>query len=166
MKSKLTDLQVQLLSQAAANDDGMVDMPAEGKSAVLGLIKRGLMMSIPQGDGPSRLLIMAAGYGAIGAEPPGAELDEIGQSTTPDPKEDAGDVELPELPPAKSKLALLVDLLKRPEGATIEQMTKATGWQPHSVRGAISGGIKKGLGHSVVSEKADGVRVYRITAEA
>ena len=63
-----------------------------------------------------------------------------------------------------TKQALLVDLLRRKEGATITEAVKATGWQPHSVRGAISGNLKKKLGLAVVSDKVDGRgRVYRIT---
>jgi hypothetical protein len=63
-----------------------------------------------------------------------------------------------------TKQALLVDLLRRKEGATIAEAVKATGWQPHSVRGAISGSLKKKLGLAVVSDKVEGRgRVYRIT---
>ncbi len=62
-----------------------------------------------------------------------------------------------------TKQALLVGMLQRPDGATIEQMTAKTGWQPHSVRGAISGALKTMLGLAVSSEKVDGRgRVYRI----
>jgi hypothetical protein len=65
-----------------------------------------------------------------------------------------------------SKQALLVDLLQRKEGATIAEAVKATGWQPHSVRGAISGTLKKKLGFAVTSEKVeDRGRVYRIAAK-
>ena len=54
-------------------------------------------------------------------------------------------------------------MLRRPKGATIEQMTAKTGWQAHSVRGAISGALKKKLGLSVTSETVEGRgRVYRI----
>ncbi len=54
-------------------------------------------------------------------------------------------------------------MLQRPDGATIDQIVKATGWQRHTVRGAIAGALKKKLGLSVTSEKAeDGPRVYRI----
>lgn len=62
----------------------------------------------------------------------------------------------------KGKLGALVALLLRPEGATLEAMQAATGWQAHSVRGAIAGSIKKKLGFDVASEKAEGGRVYRI----
>ena len=62
-----------------------------------------------------------------------------------------------------TKQALLVGMLQRPDGATIEQMTAKTGWQPHSVRGAISGTLKKKLGLAVTSMKVeDRGRVYRI----
>ena len=65
-----------------------------------------------------------------------------------------------------SKIQTLMALLERPEGATIEQLSQATGWQPHSVRGAISGTLKKKHKFSVTSEKVDGMRVYRIGASA
>lgn len=62
-----------------------------------------------------------------------------------------------------SKLAKVVEMLRRPEGATIEQIVKATEWQRHSVRGAIAGAIKKKLGLAVTTEKPEGGdRVYRI----
>ena len=67
--------------------------------------------------------------------------------------------------PAKTKIASVVELLRRPEGASLEVMMCATGWQAHSVRGALAGSIKKRLGLAVISEKADGLRVYRIAPE-
>jgi hypothetical protein len=66
----------------------------------------------------------------------------------------------------KGKIASLVVLLRREEGADIKAMMEATGWQAHSVRGALSGAIKKGLGLTVVSEKIDAERRYRIAPEA
>lgn len=60
-----------------------------------------------------------------------------------------------------SKLDTLEKLLKRKSGTTITEMTKATEWQNHSVRGAMAGAMKK-RGHSIVSEKIDGTRRYRI----
>jgi hypothetical protein len=63
----------------------------------------------------------------------------------------------------KTKLAKLEGMLRRSEGATIAQIAKALDWQLHSVRGAISGSLKKKQGLTVVAEKAaDGERVYRI----
>ena len=64
---------------------------------------------------------------------------------------------------ANSKQAKLIEMLKRREGATIEEIVKAFDWQAHTVRGAIAGALKKKLGLNVISEKEDGRgRVYRI----
>ena len=52
-------------------------------------------------------------------------------------------------PRAGTKQALMIELLKRPEGATVEQIAAATGWQHHTIRGAISGALKKKLGLTV-----------------
>ena len=62
------------------------------------------------------------------------------------------------------KLGMLVGLLRREADATLADMTAATGWQAHSVRGALAGSLKKKLGLPIISEKAEGVRVYRIAA--
>ena len=62
-----------------------------------------------------------------------------------------------------TKLAALVVALRRPQGATSLQLMLATGWQPHSVRGAISGMLRKKLGLNVVLAHNDtGERVYRV----
>lgn len=64
---------------------------------------------------------------------------------------------------AKTKLGQLEGMLRRTEGATIGQIAKALDWQLHSVRGAISGSLKRKQGLTVVVEKvADRDRVYRI----
>ena len=60
-----------------------------------------------------------------------------------------------------SKLDTIEKLLKRKQGASIAEMVKATGWQQHSVRGAMAGSLKK-RGHTISSEKLDGTRRYRI----
>lgn len=63
-----------------------------------------------------------------------------------------------------TKLVLLLDLLQRKRGATIAEAAKATGWQAHSVRGAISGAFKNKLGLTVVTDQMEGRgRVYRIS---
>ena len=61
-----------------------------------------------------------------------------------------------------SKLGIVIGMLRSTKGATIEALSKATGWQTHSVRGAISGAIKTKRGLTVTSEKVDGVRTYHI----
>ena len=64
---------------------------------------------------------------------------------------------------AASKQAKLIEMLKRPDGATIPEVVEALGWQPHTVRGAIAGALKKKLGINVNSEKIDDRgRVYRV----
>jgi hypothetical protein len=60
-----------------------------------------------------------------------------------------------------------LDLLGRREGATIEELEGATGWQKHSVRGFLAGAVKKKLGLTLISEKPDaGPRRYRIPTTA
>ena len=61
-----------------------------------------------------------------------------------------------------TKLATILAMLRQPKGASIEDIAKAIGWQAHSVRGVISGSIKKKLGLAVASEKIDGRRRYRV----
>lgn len=61
-----------------------------------------------------------------------------------------------------SKIDTLVQMMRAKHGASIDQLSKATGWQNHSVRGAISGNIKKKLGLNVASAAVNGVRTYRI----
>ena len=64
---------------------------------------------------------------------------------------------------ARTKQQLCLDLLNRAEGATLEEMQAATGWQQHSVRGFLAGAVKKKLGFTLLSEKPDeGLRRYRI----
>jgi hypothetical protein len=61
-----------------------------------------------------------------------------------------------------SKTAKILDLLKRPGGVTLKELTRATGWQTHSVRGFLSRTIGKKLGTPVESfKKSDGERAYR-----
>ena len=80
-------------------------------------------------------------------------------STPPAVTAEAAEAQTPATP---SKLGQVIALLRRDQGATIADLTAVTGWQAHSVRGAIAGAIKKKLGLAVVSEKIQGVRTYRI----
>jgi hypothetical protein len=75
----------------------------------------------------------------------------------------AGGVRIPADPQRLSKLDQLVALLRRPDGASLSELADATGWQAHSIRGAIAGSLKR-KGHVVTSEKSDGIRRYRIEA--
>ena len=64
-----------------------------------------------------------------------------------------------------SKAAKVLDLLKRPDGATLAELMKATGWQAHSVRGFLSGAVGRKMGLNVTSAKAeDSERSYSVKA--
>lgn len=179
---KLTDTQLVILSAAAQRENrAVLPLPASlalnkgAAAAVLkSLVKRGLVTETPAGldnevwretkDGDRMtLVISAAGLEAIGVEPEEhPEPTTTKTKRTPRRKRTA--------PTATSgaarsgtKQALLVDLLKRKKGATVAEIGEATGWQPHSVRGAISGTVKKKLGLDVATETIEGRgRVYRV----
>lgn len=127
----------------------------------------------------------AEDHEATAAEPTENEPSvEGGEPAMPEPIEDApqadgatpatsepteaapADSTLPAKPPrANTKQARLIEMLKRPEGATIAEVVEALQWEPHTVRGAIAGALKKKLGLKVESEKVDAARgrAYRIT---
>lgn len=63
-----------------------------------------------------------------------------------------------------NKQSQLITLLKDPKGADIKMLMQATGWQAHSVRGFLSGTIKKKLSLNLISQKQDGLQIYRITS--
>ena len=63
-----------------------------------------------------------------------------------------------------SKKAQVIELLRRPEGATLQQLVEATGWQAHSVRGFLSGTLAKKMGHKITRRKRDdGAGAYFLT---
>jgi len=108
------------------------------------------------------LVATAAGLSAVGIEP----ANEVRAGTARDKK---NPVAKPPGNPkrAPTKLDLLIGALKSRNGVTIDQLMKITGWQAHSVRGAISGALKKRLGLKVLSEAVEGKgRTYRIEARA
>lgn len=76
----------------------------------------------------------------------------------------AGKITAPSAP-KPNKLDRLLAELARDDGATIDQLANATGWQKHSVRGAMAGTLKR-KGHHIASTKADGVRRYRLVPVA
>ena len=65
-----------------------------------------------------------------------------------------------------SKQDAVIAMLRRPEGATVDEVASATGWQRHTVRGVFSGTLKKKLGLSLASAKEERGRVYRIGSAA
>jgi Protein of unknown function (DUF3489) len=77
----------------------------------------------------------------------------------PDPEPEA-DAKRP------SKQDGVIAMLRRPEGATVDEVASATGWQRHTVRGVFSGTLKKKLGLTIASAKEERGRVYRINGSA
>ncbi len=190
---KLTDPQLVILSAAANREDrAVLPLPKSLKikgSAVTNTLealrKKGLFkeklasrdaIAWRQGkDGRRMMLVITdAGRQAIDGEPVGDPGKQPTRAKAQTKKPRGGTVQKPAASKSKSKQslpavrpgtkqALLIDLLKRKTGATIDEIIEATGWQAHSVRGAISGVLKKKLGLAVSSEKTDGRgRVYRI----
>ena len=155
---KLSPAQSLLLRTAARRPDGRVIPPdtLRGGARVkvlTSLLQRGWID--PTDDGH---VMTDAGYAAIGQKRP-MPPDHV------QPMDATDDFQLLEGIPVRpgTKLAALVVALRRPQGATNLQLTVATGWQPHSVRGAISGLLRKRLGLTVTQARnADGERVYRM----
>ena len=155
---KLSPAQNLLLRTAARRADGRVIPPdtlrGGARAKVLtALLQRGW---IEPADGGH--VLTDAGYAAIGQQRP-APPDDV------QPMDTIGDLQLLDGIPVRpgTKLAALVTTLRRPQGATGLQLMLATGWQPHTVRGAISGMLRKKLGLNVVLVLNDaGERVYRV----
>ena len=160
MNAKLTTTQAAILKAAAARPDGNIEpLPTNllggARTAVIdGLLARGL---IAESEGSH--LLTDAGYAAVGKRSPipkdVRKLDAPDALTRSEP--------IPHTLRPGTKLAAIIDAMRNPGGATIAQMMAGTGWQAHSVRGAISGMVRKRLGCEVITEKgADGQRAYRI----
>ena len=67
---------------------------------------------------------------------------------------------------SRSKQSCVVAMLRTPAGTTIDAIMKATGWQPHSVRGFLAGVVRKRLKLKLSSKKVDGKRVYQISSDS
>lgn len=166
MTPRLSQAQRALLATIATETDGAMDATPETKTTAAKLIKRGCLIVIPRQDAPNRLVITEAGRALVGAPD-----DPDGVATAPDAAQGAPGGPSVETPPPEvvvpaGKLARLTALLRRPEGATVDDLMTATGWQAHSVRGALSGALKRKQGLVIVSEKTETGRVYRIASGA
>ena len=124
----------------------------------------------PAGDGRSTDNDPAADSGADGGT--GSETDRIeapaGKPARPaDEPATAPGAAAPRRSREGTKQAQLIAMLRRAEGVTIAEIVAATAWQPHTVRGAFAGALKKRLGLTVTSEKdAQRGRVYRLPSES
>jgi len=177
---RLTDIQLVLLSTAAARDNGSLlpppdtlgDGPARIRKAVEQLIRRGLAAETefaPAGDvwrtdGEHMIgvIITDEGRAAIHVAPQ-AEVEALSRETEgPDV---AHAIEAPAAPlPARTKTAHVLTMLRRDEGATLADLVAATGWLSHTTRAALTGLRKKG--HAIERGKRDDVTVYHLKADA
>jgi hypothetical protein len=122
--------------------------------------------------GRMTLVATKAAFAALGidlrAEAEDAEADTADPAPTkvevkPDARPKTPKSTEPKVPRKNSKQAQLIAMLRRAKGATIDEVVKALEWQPHTVRGAIAGALKKKLGLDVTSEKDEKRgRIYRI----
>ena len=116
--------------------------------------------------GGARIKVLTSMHNAELIEPSAAE-PEVYVATATGLQAIGITVQAPRAKREGTKQAVLIELLTRAEGATLPQMTEATGWQVHTVRGAMAGALKKKLGLEITSEKQPGAdRIYRITNQA
>ena len=158
MTIQLTPTQQAILTHAHQHTEGKIAWFPENikggarQKVIDGLFKRTLITY----DGKD-WFVAAEGYEALGVPrkaPVSAQaIDEVIEAATA-AKPRTRD---------NSKQAQVIAMLKRPEGATIEQICEATQWQAHTVRGTLAGAFKKKLGLEITSTKeAGGQRVYRV----
>ena len=155
---KLSPAQCLLLRTAAHRADGRVMPPDTLRGGARVKVLTAMLQHgwIEPADGG--YVLTDAGYAAIGQKRPMLP-DDV------QPMDATDDLQLLEGIPIRpgTKLAALVMALRRPQGATNLQLMLATGWQPHTVRGAISGMLRKKLGLNVVlAHNESGERVYRV----
>ena len=181
--AEFNDTQLVLLTNAAQRDAGnMLPFPAslsDGGPRITKAIAELLRLELTRevetriadqvwrqnGDTRIGLVITDAGRFAIGVEP----LEQPGQQQIRAAcKQSSSASERPLTDPLPfrpgSKQALVVNMLSSDNGASIDDLVKATGWLPHTTRAAITGLRKRG--YAVLTEKRDGVSVYRVTITA
>ena len=190
----ITERQLDLITRAHCDAGGLIEplLALKGGAKlkmIASLAQRGL---IEQLDGQWRITGAAIAIIKGEAQPEDVLPAVKGAATSPTPLP-ADDPELeaavaaaeaswqqdqpdpaPKRGQGSSKQALVIQMLQRPEGATIAQISEATGWQAHTVRVTFAGALKKKLGLNIVSEKIEGPagtpgagqRLYRIAEEA
>lgn len=190
---RLNDLQLVMLASAATRGNGsLIPLPEScshdatriGK-AIASLLRRSLVEQKPVSDRTLAwrddeqdmigLFITQAGRDAIGAGhdeqtgDAGSSEHQAALSDTAPPGGAGGettDSTMPAAPSprAGSKIAAVIALLERKEGAVLDEMVDATGWQPHTTRAALTGLRKKG--HTIAKSKRGDLTCYRIAAQA
>jgi hypothetical protein len=191
--TKLSDTQLVILSAAAQREDrNVLPLPGSlrgGAAAkVVGvLLSRRLIAEtvtdsqtkadaalnrIWRNDEDGRAILLhitEAGLSAIGIEPDDANPAPAGATEAPsaeapqDAPAEADPAPKAHTPRTGTKQAKLIEMLRTEGGATIDEMVAETGWQAHTVRGAMSGALKKKLGLTITSEKVEGRgRIYQV----
>jgi len=191
--TQLSDTQALILSAAAQRPEHIAlplpeSLRGGAAAKVVGaMIAKGMLQEVDAdlrkgepvwretGDGHGVTLIATdAGLAAIGIESDDAHSAQAGADeaqwevpatdnptapeATPKPKA--------RTPREGTKQAKLIDMLRAPDGATVEEIASKLGWRFHTVRGALAGAIKKKLGLEVISEKVENRgRVYRLPAD-
>ncbi|HZZ22195.1 MAG TPA: DUF3489 domain-containing protein [Roseiarcus sp.] len=182
MSVKLTDAQLVMMSAAAQRKDRCLSAPPTIKGAALSkvsakLAKLGLAREIEAKPGAPiwrrddagqdyALKLTAAGLKAIAVVEGPQDAIEPGEAPQPRAKNgvspDEGGPGRLSTPRDGSKLALVIELLRRGDGATIIDLTHATGWLPHTTRAALTGLRKRG--YAVIRERIGAEdSVYRIS---
>ena len=139
--TKISETQRAILLAAARREDGGIRLPARVKGGAAAKTIQSLLKAALITDKP--FTITAAGRAAIGAKA-------LVRGAKAAPRTD-------------TKQAQVVSMLRGADGATVDEIAAATGWQRHTVRGAIAGALKKKLGLDVIAERIEGRgRVYRI----
>ena len=184
----LTDTQSIILSAAAQRADHIAlplptNLRGGAATKVVGtMLAKGLLEEVDAdlrkreliwretGDGHGVTLVATdAGLDAIGIEHEAGPANAVAlDALTDEPAAQAAvTVAAPtsRAPREGTKQAALIDMLSRPEGATLDELATALEWAPHTCRGAMSGALKKRLGLVITSQKVDGRgRVYQIDA--
>lgn len=156
---KLTPTQISIL-EAAANHRQHIAFPLPGNlkggavnMIVKSMLKNGLLEEVEPKKGEPVWRETGDGHGVTLAATE-AGLAAIGKVQKSPGQQREG-----------TKQATMIAMLRRSEGATVEEIAASTGWQKHTVRGAMAGALKKKLGLAIASDKVEGRgRVYRVPA--
>ena len=159
MSTQLTATQQSILAHAHQHTAGKIEwFPENIKGGARQKVLDGLFNRALITKSASDWFIAAEGYDALG-------MPRKGATNTPAAETTAAPAKTPRTR-ENSKQAQMIELLKRPDGATLNQLVEVTGWQAHTVRGAMAGALKKKLGLTITSDKATGQeRTYRISSE-
>lgn len=172
--TKLSDTQSVILSAASQRTDRLaLPLPKSLKGGaahkvVSTLVAKGLLKEVKANrklndpvwretddGGVLTLVITDAGLAAIG----------VGSEVSTNPAADTTQPAIPKEPKPRegTKQSVMIEMLRRPQGTTLAEIVEATGWQAHTVRGAMAGVLKKKLSLTISSEKDEARgRVYRL----